>query len=102
MPTKRPSTAAIRGVGIVQTADVLVADALATRKLEIILKDWSAEGTPMSIVYPAAQRGSTKVRVFADFAAGTAAARCASTWTTYWPRNDGVGGRPRAENPPGC
>jgi LysR family transcriptional regulator for bpeEF and oprC len=64
-----PIYAAIRGVGIVQTADVLVAEALATRRLEIILKDWSAEGTPLSIVYPAAQRGSTKVRVFADFAA---------------------------------
>ena len=64
-----PIYAAIRGVGIVQTVDVLVAEALANRKLEIILKDWSAEGTPLSIVYPAAQRGSTKVRVFADFAA---------------------------------
>jgi LysR family transcriptional regulator for bpeEF and oprC len=64
-----PLYAAIRGVGIVQTADVLVAEALGNRKLEIILKDWSGEGAPMSIVYPAAQRGSTKVRVFADFAA---------------------------------
>jgi LysR family transcriptional regulator for bpeEF and oprC len=64
-----PIYAAMRGVGIVQSVDVLVAEALANRKLEIILKDWSAEGTPLSIVYPAAQRGSTKVRVFADFAA---------------------------------
>jgi LysR family transcriptional regulator for bpeEF and oprC len=64
-----PISAAIRGAGIVQTVDVLVAEALANRRLEIVLKDWSAEGTPMSIVFPAAQRGSTKVRVFADFAA---------------------------------
>ncbi len=64
-----PISAAIRGVGIVQTVDVLVAEATASRRLEVILKDWSAEGTPLSIVYPAAQRGSTKVRVFADFAA---------------------------------
>jgi LysR family transcriptional regulator for bpeEF and oprC len=62
--------AAIRGGGIVQTTDVMVAEALASRKLEIVLRDWSAAvGPPLSIVYPAAQRGSTKVRVFADFAA---------------------------------
>lgn len=64
-----PLSAAIRGVGIVQTVDLMVAEALANRRLEMVLKDWSAEGAPMSIVYPAAQRGSTKVRVFADFAA---------------------------------
>jgi LysR family transcriptional regulator for bpeEF and oprC len=64
-----PISSAIRGVGIVQTVDVLVAEALANRRLELVLKDWSAEGAPLSIVYPAAQRGSTKVRVFADFAA---------------------------------
>jgi LysR family transcriptional regulator, regulator for bpeEF and oprC len=65
-----PISAAIRGAGIVQTTDMMVADALARGRLEIVLTDWSAVGVPMSIVYPAAQRGSSKVRVFADFAAG--------------------------------
>lgn len=65
-----PISAAIRAAGIVQTSDMMVADALVSGRLEIVLKDWSAVGLPMSIVYPAALRGSTKVRVFADFAAG--------------------------------
>ena len=42
--------------------------ALATGQLEIMLPEWSAEGAPISIVYPAALRNATKVRVFADFA----------------------------------
>lgn len=65
-----PISAAIRGAGIVQSTDMMVAEALARGRLEIVLKDWSAMGDPMSIVYPAALRGSIKVRVFADFAAG--------------------------------
>ncbi len=65
-----PISAAIRGAGIVQSVDMMVAEALARGRLEIVLKDWSAVGEPMSIVYPAALRGSSKVRVFADFAAG--------------------------------
>lgn len=63
-----PVAAAIRGVGIVQTVDVLVAEALAKGRLQVVLKDWSAVGAHMAIVYPAALRGATKVRVFADFA----------------------------------
>jgi len=65
-----PVQAAIRGVGIIQTVDVLVAEALASGRLEVVLKEWSAgPAPPISIVYPAALRGSTKVQVFADFAA---------------------------------
>jgi LysR family transcriptional regulator for bpeEF and oprC len=64
-----PLSAAIRGAGIVQTVDVMVADAIASHRLEILLPDWSAVGVPMSIVYPAALRGSPKVRAFGDFAA---------------------------------
>lgn len=63
-------SAAVRGVGIVQSVDVLVAEALASRRLQIVLPDWSSAGKHMSIVYPVAQRGSIKVRAFADFAAG--------------------------------
>lgn len=63
-------SAALRGVGIVQSVDLMVAEALARGKLHIVLPDWSTAGKHMSIVYPAAQRGSIKVRAFADFAAG--------------------------------
>ena len=63
-------SAALRGVGIVQSLDLMVAEALARGKLHIVLPEWSTAGKHMSIVYPAAQRGSIKVRAFADFAAG--------------------------------
>jgi LysR family transcriptional regulator, regulator for bpeEF and oprC len=62
--------AAIRGAGIVQTSDMLLANHVVARRLEIILSAWSAEGAPISIVYPATLRNSLKIRVFADFAAG--------------------------------
>lgn len=62
--------AAARGTGIVQAIDMLVAGALATHRLQLLLPDWSAEGAPISIVYPVALRNSPKVRVFADFASG--------------------------------
>jgi LysR family transcriptional regulator for bpeEF and oprC len=61
--------AAARGAGIVQSMDLLVAEALASGRLEAILKDWSAEGAPISIVYPATLRESPKVRAFTQFAA---------------------------------
>jgi LysR family transcriptional regulator, regulator for bpeEF and oprC len=62
--------AAVRGAGIAQTTDMLVAQHVVARRLEIVLSAWSAEGAPISIVYPAALRSSLKIRVFADYAAG--------------------------------
>ena len=61
--------AAIRGTGIVQTIDLLVAELLAGNRLQAVLTDWSADSGPISIVYPATHRESPKVRVFAAFAA---------------------------------
>jgi LysR family transcriptional regulator for bpeEF and oprC len=61
--------AAIRGVGITQTMDLVVAEALAGGKLEAVLRDWSAPGAPISVACRSALRDSPKVRVFADFAA---------------------------------
>jgi len=61
--------AAIRGAGVVQTMDLVVAEALATGKLEVLLRDWSAPGAPISVVCRSALRDSPKIRVFADFAA---------------------------------
>ena len=60
--------AAIRSAGIVQTMDLVVAEALATGKLEVVLRDWSAPGAPISVVCRSALRDSPKIRVFADFA----------------------------------
>jgi LysR family transcriptional regulator for bpeEF and oprC len=61
--------AAIRGAGIIQTMDLVVAEALANGKLEVVLRDWSAPGAPISVVCRSALRDSPKIRVFADFAA---------------------------------
>ncbi|MBV8306549.1 MAG: LysR family transcriptional regulator [Gammaproteobacteria bacterium] len=61
--------AAIRGVGLVQAMDLVVAEALAIGRLQVVLPDWSAPGKSVSVVYSAALRDSPKIRVFADFAA---------------------------------
>jgi LysR family transcriptional regulator for bpeEF and oprC len=61
--------AAVRGAGIVQSMDLLVAEALAAGKLEVVLSEWSAPGAPISVVCRSALRNSPKIRVFADFAA---------------------------------
>ena len=61
--------AAIRGAGVVQAMDLIVAEALATGKLEVVLPDWSAPGKSISVVCRSALRDSPKIRVFAEFAA---------------------------------
>jgi LysR family transcriptional regulator, regulator for bpeEF and oprC len=61
--------AAIRGGGITQSMDLVVAEALAAGKLLVILREWSAPGKPISVVCRRALRDSPKIRVFADFAA---------------------------------
>jgi LysR family transcriptional regulator, regulator for bpeEF and oprC len=60
--------AAIRGAGVVQTMDLVVAEALATGRLEVVLREWSAPGAPISVVCRSALRDSPRIRVFADFA----------------------------------
>jgi LysR family transcriptional regulator, regulator for bpeEF and oprC len=61
--------AGIRGAGVVQAMDLVVAEALAAGKLQVILRDWSAPGAAISVVCRRALRDSPKIRVFADFAA---------------------------------
>jgi len=61
--------AAIRGAGIVQSMDMMVAEALATGRLQVILPEWSAPGKAISVVCRTALRDSPKIRAFADFAA---------------------------------
>jgi LysR family transcriptional regulator, regulator for bpeEF and oprC len=61
--------AALRGVGIVQSSDIMVAEALAAGRLQVVLPEWSAPGAPLMVVCRSALRNTPKIRVFADFAA---------------------------------
>jgi LysR family transcriptional regulator for bpeEF and oprC len=61
--------AAIRGAGVVQAMDLIVAEALALGRLQVVLPDWSAPGKPISVVCRTGLRDSPKIRVFAEFAA---------------------------------
>lgn len=61
--------AAVRGAGIAQAWDMVAAEALAAGRLEVVLREWSAPGAPVSVVCRSALRDSPKIRVFADFAA---------------------------------
>ena len=60
--------AAIRGAGVVQAMDLVVAEALALGRLQVVLPEWSAPGKPISVVCRTGMRDSPKIRVFADFA----------------------------------
>jgi len=62
-------SATIRGAGVVQSMDLVVAEALVSGKLTAVLREWSAPGAPISVVCRRGLRDSPKIRVFADFAA---------------------------------
>jgi LysR family transcriptional regulator for bpeEF and oprC len=62
--------AALAGVGVAQTIDLLAGELIGRGRLETTLDDYVGDGPPISIVYPAAARGSAKQRVFSDFAEG--------------------------------
>ncbi|MEZ5499095.1 MAG: LysR substrate-binding domain-containing protein [Steroidobacteraceae bacterium] len=64
-----PIVAALEGVGIVQTVDLLVMRLLSEGRLIELLGEYSSAGAPLSVVYPRSNQNSVKVRVFADFAA---------------------------------
>lgn len=61
--------AAMAGLGIIHTGDLLVAEQVARGDLKLILKDYAMPGPTVSLVYPSAGHQSPKVRVFSDFAA---------------------------------
>ena len=61
--------AANRGAGIMQAMDLVVAELLAARKLEVVLPEWTAPGKTVSVVCRRALRDSPKIRVFADLCA---------------------------------
>jgi LysR family transcriptional regulator for bpeEF and oprC len=60
---------AFEGQGIVQMNDLIASYPVAQGKLVEILREYSCEGPPLSIVYPKATQHLAKVRVFAEFAA---------------------------------
>jgi len=62
-------SSAYEGQGIVQTTDLLLGRALAEGRVVELLKEYSCEGPPLSVVYPRATQHLAKVRVFAEFAA---------------------------------
>jgi LysR family transcriptional regulator for bpeEF and oprC len=62
--------AAISGLGLIQTADIVVQDLVRRGRLEVVLASHAAGGAPVSVVYQRARRIPAKVRVFADFTAG--------------------------------
>ena len=62
--------AALSGLGIIQTADIIVHDLLARQRLALVLPGTAVGGANVSVVYLRSQRASAKVRVFADFTAG--------------------------------
>lgn len=64
-----PIVAAVAGLGIVHTADLLVAEYVARSELQLILEKFVLPGPPVSLVYPSAGHQAAKVRVFSDFAA---------------------------------
>jgi LysR family transcriptional regulator for bpeEF and oprC len=60
---------AFEGQGIIQTSDLLLGRSLAEGRLVEVLREYSCEGPPLSVVYPRATQHLAKVRVFAEFAA---------------------------------
>ncbi len=62
--------AAARGVGIVQTMDLLAARELVDGNLAIVLMEHTRQGPPLSIVHTQAAQRLARVRVFSDFLRG--------------------------------
>lgn len=84
-----PVISATAGLGIVHSADIIVAEYVARGELKLILEEFAVPGPQMSLVYPSAGHQSAKVRVFSDFAA--------DLLRSY---TDGVRGWLKGTNPP--
>ena len=63
------SISALEGQGIVQQLDLLVGGYVAEGRLVELLREYSCEGPPLSVIYLRATQHLAKVRVFAEFAA---------------------------------
>jgi LysR family transcriptional regulator, regulator for bpeEF and oprC len=60
---------ALAGLGIVHTLDFMVRPFIEQKRLAPILTKWRPDPLQVYIAYPPSRRYSTKVRVFADWAA---------------------------------
>ena len=61
--------AAEAGLGIAQIPAFVLKEAMERGRLELLLGDWFAEPTPLSVVYPQNRHLSVKLRVFVDWVA---------------------------------
>ena len=61
--------AALAGLGVIQTVDLVVQDLVARGRLAIVLPDTALDGPPVSVVYQKVHRTAAKVRVFVEFVA---------------------------------
>lgn len=62
-------TAALNGMGVLQTATFMVQDHIARGELVPVLADWSCDSLPIHVVYPPNRHLSNKTRVFVDWVA---------------------------------
>ena len=62
------TVSALEGQGVVQQLDLLVSSYLSEGRLVEVLREYSCEGPPLSVIYPKATQHLAKVRVFAEFA----------------------------------
>jgi LysR family transcriptional regulator for bpeEF and oprC len=62
--------AAVLGLGVVQTLDILVEAHLRAGRLVRLLRGWEAPGPPISVVYPSGRYVSARVRAFTEFVRG--------------------------------
>lgn len=62
-------SAACAGLGIVQAPSLLVADALVSGQLRIVLPECAPPASPISIVYPKSRRASQKIQALLSFLA---------------------------------
>jgi LysR family transcriptional regulator for bpeEF and oprC len=59
--------AAVQGLGVVQTLDLLVEAHLQSGRLVRLLRAWESPGPPISVVYPSGRYVSARVRAFTEF-----------------------------------
>jgi LysR family transcriptional regulator for bpeEF and oprC len=59
--------AGLAGLGIIQMADYLMLQHVATGKMVRVLGDWSSDPLPVHVVYPQNRHLSAKVRVFVEW-----------------------------------
>ena len=59
--------ASLMNLGIVKVANYVARPHLASGKLTQVLEDWTAEQSPISVMYPQSRHLSAKVRIFVDW-----------------------------------